>query len=67
MELIKSLSLKTISFPTLELDEKLSASMTGGSVVGVGAVPPSWMEEIGMECKMQCILLGPLVLRTLSS
>ena len=35
--------------------------------VCVGAVPPSCIEDRGMECMMQFILLGPLVRRTLSS
>lgn len=38
-----------------------------GKDFGVGAVPPSWIEEMGMECIVQFILLGPRVRRTFSS
>lgn len=31
---------------------------------GVGALPPSRIEETGTECMTHCILLGPLVRRT---
>jgi hypothetical protein len=35
--------------------------------VGVGAFPPSWMHSAGIECMVHCILLGPLLRRTVSS
>jgi len=58
---------ETNSFP-IELDRwgnwPLNAS---GIDVSVWTVPPSSMEDIGIECIMQCILLGPLERRTLSS
>lgn len=38
-----------------------------GKDFGVGAEPPSWIEEIGIECITQFILLGPRVRKTLSS
>ena len=43
------------------------SSRVCGNDVGVGAVPPSSIEETGIDCITQCILLGPLVRRTLSS
>lgn len=44
-----------------------SSSKECGNEVGVGAVPPSSIEDISMECMAQFILLGPLVRSTLSS
>ena len=48
-------------------DDEHCSSRQFVNSVGVGATPPSWIEEMGIECMVHCILLGPLVRRTLSS
>lgn len=51
----------------VDLSMDLNDGDESGKDLGVGAVPPSWIEEMGMEFIVQFILLGPRVRRTLSS
>lgn len=51
----------------VDLSMVLKEGEERGKDFGVGAVPPSWIEEIGIECIVQFIRLGPRVRRTLSS
>lgn len=64
LEELHSLAVCAFLFETNE-EDVLATEF--GSDIGVGAVPPSWTEEIGIVCISQFILLGPLVRRTLSS
>jgi len=54
-------------FPFSTGEGEKGLSMIWGKDVGVGAVPPSWIAETGMEFMVQCILLGPLARRTFNS
>ncbi|KAF4364195.1 hypothetical protein G4B88_029172 [Cannabis sativa] len=49
------------AFETDNGDEKHCSSRPFVNSVGVGATPPSCTEEMGIECMVHCILLGPLV------
>jgi len=58
--------IESFPFGTGKGEENCSSKECGNDV-GVGAVPPSSIEDMSMECIAQFILLGPLVRSTLSS